>query len=819
VSPLEDQPGQEPTAGSSEDPTVTVSPHGESAAHPIPPIGHYTLREKIGEGAFGDVYLAEQTEPVKRRVALKVLKAGMDTKAVLARFEAERQALALMDHPNIAKVYEAGETDRGLPYFVMELVKGEPITTYCDRHRLSIPERLELFIPVCNAVQHAHHKGIMHRDLKPSNILVMVSDEKPVPKVIDFGIAKARGAALTEKTLYTEQGQLIGTPEYMSPEQAEMGGLDVDTRTDIYSLGAVLYELLTGRMPFEAETLRGGGIARIQRVIRQEEPKKPSTKVSTERAGSMEVAKRRRTDVQRLARLLRGDLDWIVLRAMEKDRTRRYETANALALEIRRYLNDEPVLAGPPSAVYWMRKFAKRHRVGFAVVAIVLASLVFTAVESNRQRVAAQRARDESEAVTGFLSKMLAAVDPGKQGREVTVREILDKAAKTIGEEFAAQPLARARLMGTMGDVYRNLGHYAQARPLLESSLAIREKALGPDHPDVAQSLHGLAILLSYIGDYARARPLYERALAIREKALGPGHPEVAKSLTSLATLLTEGGDYAGARPLHERALAIREKALGPEHPDVAWSLNRLATLLYYIGDYAGARRLDERALAINEKALGPDHPNVAGSQSGLAAVLYKLGDYAGARRLYERALAINEKALGPDHPNVAGNLNNLAEVRRSIGDYAGARPLQERALAIWEKAFGPDHPAVAQSLDDLATLLREMGDLTGARPLYERALAIREKALGPNHPDVAICVHNLACLARDTGDYERSRGLFERAQQIWEKAFGPEHPSVAENLEQYGTLLRKTGEIARAESLEVHAKAIRAKQPVQAAR
>ncbi len=474
-----EDPASDPTSAPRDSSAPTRSTPPDRSDRATETIGNYRLREKLGEGGMGVVHLADQEHPVKRRVALKILKAGMDTKAVLARFDAERQALAMMDHPNIAKVFDAGETERGLPYFVMELVKGEPITTYCDRHNLSLRDRLALFIPVCHAVQHAHHKGIIHRDLKPSNVLVMISDDKPVPKVIDFGIAKATAAALTEKTLFTEQGQLIGTPEYMSPEQAEMGGLDVDTRTDVYSLGVVLYELLTGALPFDAETLRRAGVAGIQEIIRQEEPKKPSTKVSTLGEKSTAAARVRRTDTARLSRALRGDLDWIVLRAMEKDRTRRYETANGLAMDVARYLRDEPVLAGPPSAAYRMRKFAKRHRVALAFAAVVVASISYAAIESNRQRVAAQKARDESEAVTDFLAKMLGAVDPGKKGRDVTVREILDEAAKSIEKKFEAQPLVRARLMSTMGGVYRNLGRYAEARPLLEGSLAIREGAAG----------------------------------------------------------------------------------------------------------------------------------------------------------------------------------------------------------------------------------------------------------------------------------------------------------------------------------------------------
>ena len=799
---------------SPEESTTTDAPPRETI--PVR-IGPYRILQRIGAGGMGAVYAAEQEEPIRRRVALKVIKRGMDTEQVLARFEAERQALALMDHPNIAKVFDAGETEHGLPYFVMELVKGEPITTFCDRHRLPIRKRLELFIPVCHAVQHAHHKGVIHRDLKPSNILVAVSDDASIPKVIDFGVAKATAAALTEKTLFTAQGQLIGTPAYMSPEQAEMGGLDVDTRTDVYSLGVLLYELLTGALPFDVETLRRAALARIQEIIRHEEPKRPSTKVSTLGARSRDAAHARSTDAARLSRQLRGDLDWIVLRAMAKDRTRRYETANGLALDVGRHLRDEPVLAGPPSAAYRMGKFAKRHRVALAFVAVVVASLSYVGFESNRQRVAAQRARDESEAVTDFLSQMLGAVEPEKKGKDVTVREVLDEAAKTIGEKYEAQPLVRARLMMTMGNVYRSLGHYAEARPLLEGALAIREKELGPEHLDVARSLNNLARLLFEIGDYAGARLLYERSIAIREKAVGPEHLDLVPSLNNLAVLLWKTGDYEGARPLQERVLAIREKALGPDHPDVAGALNNLAILLWQTGDYAGARPLYERALAIQEKEFGPDHLKVAEGLGNLAVLLFDTGDFAAARPLQERALAIQEKALGPDHPNVATTLGNVADLRRQEGDYAGARPLYERALAIRERAFGVDHPDVAGDLHNLANLLTDTGDYAQARAYYERALAIREKAFGADHADVASSLNGLADLLRKTGDYTEARSLYERALAIREQALGTDHPLVAETLEGLSVVLRSQGETAKAEQFEARVQAIHAKHPANA--
>ncbi len=335
-------------------------------------VGPYKLLEQIGEGGFGVVFMAEQTQPVRRKVAVKVLKPGMDTRQVVARFEAERQALALMDHPNIAHILDGGATASGRPYFVMELVRGIPITDFCDQNQLPVGERLELFMSVCQAVQHAHHKGIIHRDLKPTNVLVTMHDSTPVVKVIDFGIAKAKGQQLTEKTLFTNFAQMIGTPLYMSPEQAQMSGLDIDTRSDVYSLGVLLYELLTGTTPFDKERLQTVGYDEIRRIIREEEPAKPSTRFSTIGQASATLSANRRSDPKQLRRLLRGELDWIVMKALDKERSRRYQTASAFAADILRYLHDEPVEACPPSAWYWLSKFARRHKTAMAVAAAVL---------------------------------------------------------------------------------------------------------------------------------------------------------------------------------------------------------------------------------------------------------------------------------------------------------------------------------------------------------------------------------------------------------------------------------------------------------------
>ncbi|MEO6005016.1 MAG: serine/threonine-protein kinase, partial [Opitutus sp.] len=376
-------------------------------------IGRYRLLERIGEGGHGSVFVAEQETPVRRRVALKVIKLGMDTREVIARFEAERQALALMDHPNIARVLDAGATERGRPYFVMELVRGVPITRHCDEHKLDASERLKLFTVVCSAVQHAHQKGIIHRDLKPSNILVTLHDGVPVPKIIDFGIAKAMHGRLTDRTIYTRFEQFVGTPTYMSPEQLEMSGLDIDTRSDIYSLGVVLYELLTGYPPFESKELLRSGLEEMRRTIREIEPRRPSTRVSTlDATAGATVARQRATDPAKLRSWLRGDIDWIVMRCLEKDRRRRYETANALAMDLQHYLRDEPVTARPPSTIYTLRKFVRRHRVGVtaasAVVSVIVIGLIATTALTLRA-LRAERSQNELRAAAELAAKNEAA--------------------------------------------------------------------------------------------------------------------------------------------------------------------------------------------------------------------------------------------------------------------------------------------------------------------------------------------------------------------------------------------------------------------------
>jgi serine/threonine protein kinase len=684
-------------------------------------IGRYHLLRQIGEGGCGVVFVAEQREPVLRRVALKLIKPGMDTKSVIARFEAERQALALMEHPNIAHVFDAGATESGRPYFVMELVEGAKITDYCDLHSLLIAARLQLFVQVCAAIQHAHQKGILHRDIKPSNILVTTGrDGKPAPKVIDFGIAKATtGLRLTEKTVLTSSGMWIGTPAYMSPEQATLASAELDTRTDIYSLGVLLYELLTGTTPFDTGELLKVGFDEVRRVIRDEEPVRPSTRLSTMVATDLvNVSKHHGAQVPKLIREMRGDLDWIVMKALEKDRQRRYATANGLAMDIERYLAGEAVLARPPSTAYKFRKLFRRNRLLFGSLSAVAAIFVigFVAVtfaltreraahrEADKSRREAEADRARSEEVTRFLEDILDGAAPSMAlTRDKSVmKAILDKAAMRLAAELTNQPAIQADLRTRLGKVYGDIGQHAQAEAMFREALATRIRLFGEESEAASDVMYELGHALGLQARDDEGEPYTRRALAIRQKLFGEKHLKVAECYTELGSI------YWGRKQLPEAESVLR------------------------------------KSLVMHGELHGEDSPWLGDARVGLGSVVFAQGKYPEAEQLFRQAMTNWEKALDENHPSIVLCVNNLAAVLGAQGKDAEAEPLIRRAVATRRKLYGDEHPAVASSLHGLSRLLIRQKRSAEAEVAARESFAVARKVWGDAHEEALQVLRDL---------------------------------------------------------------------------
>jgi len=785
------------------DPTATMSSPGGEA----PVIGHYRLLQMIGEGGMGEVWEAEQTEPVHRRVALKLIKRGMDSAEVIARFESERQALALMDHPTIAKVFDAGTTAGGRPFFVMEHVRGVRITEYCDRHRMTVRQRLELFIQVCEGIQHAHQKAIIHRDIKPSNILTAGLDGVPIPKIIDFGVAKATAQRLTERTLYTELGQLIGTPEYMSPEQAELTGEDIDIRTDVYSLGMVLYELLVGALPFDPKELRHAGLLELQRKIREDEPAKPSTQITRMGDSSTLAAKARRTTPAALARNLRGDLDWIVLKALDKDRNRRYDTARALALDIGRFLADEAIEARPPSTLYRFKKFVKRHTLGVAVSFLVAFSLVTLALLMTVQSIRIAHERDraaseaaKAEAVVEFLQETLGSADPYEgRGREITVTQVLEHAADEVDTSFAGEPLTRAAVRQTIGVTYSRLGRYPEAESLLRQSLETRRQILGSHHADVAESLGYLAWLRTARGDYTEAESLYREALEIWEGESGDVRAQSAEALNGLGEALYGSGRYADAAELFREAIELRRQAFGNDSDEVANSKNDLAMSLARQGQYEEAEPLYLDVLATRKRLYTQDHPSLAQTLNNTGMFYFRSGDSVSAEPYLRQSLEMNRRLLGDKHPEVSTSLNNIGLVLMDRGDYDGAASKFREVLALDTELLGEQHPYVAGTLRSLGDALMHSGALGEAETLLREAEQRYGVALDEGHWQVSNTQSFIGECLQLQGRYVEAEALLLAAHHALAAQLGPDHRRTQRALGRIVELYNAWGKPAEA--------------------
>jgi serine/threonine protein kinase/tetratricopeptide (TPR) repeat protein len=743
-------------------------------------IGPFKILQAIGEGGFGSVYEAEQEFPVKRRVALKLIKLGMDTREVIARFEAERQALALMDHPNIARVLDAGATETGRPYFVMELVRGEPIARYCSKHKLSIVQRLQLFDQVCAAVQHAHTKGIIHRDLKPNNVLVSTQDDRPFAKVIDFGIAKATSGRLTDKTLFTEQQLMMGTPLYMSPEQAE-GSADIDTRTDIYSLGVILYELLTDTTPIESHSLRAAGYGEVQRIIREVEPPRPSARLSQSAAATTsDVAEKRQIEPRKLTKLIRGELDWIVMKAIEKDRARRYETANGLAMDVRRYLAGEPVLAAPPSVSYRLQKFVRRHKGTVAAGSLVAAALLVGIVGFAWQAQIAQTRANELEQVAEFQGAMLGQVDPAQAGRLLSddVRSKLEASLAKAGVPEAD----RAGQLAIFNGLWQRVNATDAARDLIDSTIlkpavvAIGEQF--SDQPLVDAYLRqALADRYVGMGLYDAAMPLQQSALETRRRVLGEIDPVTLASILNMGVLLQRQGKLAEAEPYYREALQKMRDVLGADHQNTLWAIGNLGVLLDEEGKLGEAEPYYREALAIRRRMLGEDNPDTLAAIMNMGVLLQKRDKLSEAEPFLREAVEKMRRVLGSENLNTLLAIGNLGYLLEREGKLTEAEPYDREVLEKARRLLGEDNPGTLLAIGLMGGLLEKQGKHDAAEKLLAPAEPATRKAFtGDNAYRLALLLMNLGKARTGLGEFAAAEANLLEAQPIFVRARGPEH-------------------------------------------
>ncbi|MEP7336646.1 MAG: serine/threonine-protein kinase [Acidobacteriota bacterium] len=784
-------------------------------------IGPYKTLRELGQGGMGTVFLARRDDDqFKKRVAIKLIRRGMNTDSIIRRFRHERQILASLDHPNIARLLDGGATEDGLPYLVLEYVEGQPIDEYCDRHQLSTIERLDLFRKVSGAVHYAHQNLVVHRDLKPGNILVAppADGKAGTPKLLDFGIAKILNPEISGQTIDpTLTAMKLMTPGYASPEQIR--GEAITTASDVYSLGVILYELLTGHRPYHVSTRAPHEIAR---VICEVEPPKPSVVVTraeviTGSDGSEkatitpeQVSRARNEPPEKLRRRLAGDLDNIVLMALRKEPQRRYTSVEQFSEDLRRYLDGLTVAASRDTFTYRSTKFVRRHKAGVTALATIALLIVGSVVTLAIQSARLARERDKAEQVSEFLVNMFETADPYKaRGKEITAREILDKGAQRVATELGDQPEARALLMNAMGNSFTHLGLYDQAAPLLDHALEIRRNILGNESLDTAKSLDGLGTLLIGKGDFARAEKLLREALQIRRKRLGGEHPEVAASLNNLGQALLEKGSYAAAEPLFREALAINRKLLGNNHTSVAVSLNNLGRALHHQENYAAAEPMYREALAISRRLLGNEHPDVINELLNLAWLFRDRSDYTTADPLNREALAISRKLFGNEHPQVASCLLELGDVQRWKEDYVMAESLYREALAINRKVLSNDNPYLAENLNSLGVLLFYQRDYAAAELVLQEALEILRKLPDQETTRVATTLSNLGRLFYRKGDYSRAEPYLREVVSLRRKLLGNEHSATATGLNNLANVISKKRDYVTAESLYREALAI----------
>jgi serine/threonine protein kinase/tetratricopeptide (TPR) repeat protein len=780
-------------------------------------IGRYVIRDRIGQGGMGVVYDAEQETPVRRRVAVKVIHPGTPSEAA-SRFALEGQALALMSHPNIARVFDAGMTDDGRPFIAMEHVEGVPLTHYCDRMRLDVRQRLELFVQVCGAIQHAHQKGIIHRDIKPSNVLV----GEQGPKVIDFGVAKALHPILGDQVQRTVAAVLLGTLEYMSPEQLDRSeDADVDTRSDIYSLGVVLYELLTGVLPYDWGELRRAGLDGLRRVAHESEPPAPSRRFAgLRRDEAAAIAEARGTTPSALARQLAGDLDWLALKALDRDRTRRYATASELADDVRRHLANEPVLAGPPTTAYRLRKFVRRHRAGVAAAAIVTTAVAGVAVMWTRQsleiRRSAEIARREqvrAERVSELMTDVFKASDPFEGRGEVTAREVLDRSSARV-RQLDDEPQVKAAVMQAMAGVYMQMAVYDEAESLTREALAIRRELFEGDSIEIAESLEALGSLHLRRARLEAAGRALEQSAAMKLRLLGPDDPRRVEGLLRLGVVRRSEARFDEAEQRLREALRLSRAAGTKTKASMITAIEELGILNYKKGDFPASEDRFREALAIR-RADGPDTPRTAQTMSNLASVLNDRGDLAGSESYQRQSLAILGRHLRADDERLATGLGALGLCLHNQGKYSEAEEAYRRSLSIWRARHGDTHPNGNLMLNNLALLAHDQGRFEEAEMLFRQTMDLQEKVYGNEHPDVALPMNNLARVLHDQGRLRAAETTYRRALAIRRKGLKGDHPALAESLAWLGKLLTETnraaeGEVLLREAMEIRSRAHR---------
>ena len=779
-------------------------------------IDKFTLSKEIGQGGMGRVFVAHQSDPVKRQVALKVIKKGLNSKEVIARFEAERQALALMDHPNIARILDGGSTADGQPYFVMEYVKGQPLTDYCDAKRLGLNERLGLFVDICNAVQHAHQKGIIHRDLKPSNILVAEYDGVAVPKVIDFGLAKALDSQklLTEQTLATHFGQVVGTFKYMSPEQADSETIDIDTRTDIYALGVILYELLTGKTPLDQQSFKDKALLKVLELIRDHEPQRPSTKLSSLEKAVTTVSEQRQTDPGRLSQILRGDLDWVVMKALDKERHRRYESASSFGDDIQRFLDSEPVLARPPSTAYKIRKFVGKNRGLVASVATIVVLLVggivgtsWFAIKANNaaknelaqrkvaeekeaeavtQKNKADQAKDEAEAsakraneVLKIVSGSFKSTNPNEGANaDMTAKEVLINAQKSM-ETSELDDLGKIELLETLSTSFRGLGEKDLLLKTSQQQLNITKKNFGEDHLQTTNAMNNLGNGYFHNGQNDKALGLFEKVVEIRKEKLGMGNQDTLGSMMNLANALEGLGRLDEALTTREQVLAASREHFGGQHNATLTAINNLAASYSRKGDAKKASELINELVKGSEALFGADHPKTLTALQNLGIDYAKQGNFPKAIETLEIVNQRQAKKLGADHPDTLAGQAQLSTIYYVSGNLAKALELGEENLRLTREKLGNEHPETIFSMRNLANIYNRTGKKQRAIEIRSEAVEISKKIFGEAHPETLSAEMGLANLIDASGEKDKALKMRERLYRVMTEKLGAEHPET----------------------------------------